>query len=90
VEDTGTGIPEEVRSRVFDLFFTTKEVGQGTGQGLALVHAIVVERHGGTVRLETKLGVGTAFIVRLPVDQSPAPCAAAGLPGTEAAKNEDL
>ena len=68
VEDTGVGIPEEIRSRVFDLFFTTKEVGQGTGQGLALVHAIVVEKHGGTIRFETQVGRGTAFIIRLPVN----------------------
>ena len=81
VEDTGAGIPEEIRPRVFDLFFTTKEIGQGTGQGLALVHAIVVERHGGTIRLETELGVGTAFIIRLPVGDPPAPCAAACPPG---------
>ena len=71
VEDTGAGIPEEIRPRVFDLFFTTKEIGQGTGQGLALVDAIVVERHGGTIRLETELGVGTAFIIRLPVGDPP-------------------
>ena len=47
MEDTGTGIPEEIRAHVFDPFFTTKEVGQGTGQGLAIAHAIVVEKHGG-------------------------------------------
>ena len=80
VEDTGTGIPEEVRPRVFDLFFTTKEIGLGTGQGLALVHAIVVERHGGTIRLETEVGVGTTFIIRLPVGDPAEPCAAAVRP----------
>jgi signal transduction histidine kinase len=68
VEDTGVGIPEEIRPRIFDLFFTTKDVGQGTGQGLALAHAIVVEKHGGTIGYETELGRGSTFIVRLPVD----------------------
>jgi signal transduction histidine kinase len=67
VEDTGMGIPEEVRPQVFDLFFTTKEVGRGTGQGLALAHAIVVEKHGGTIDFETEIGRGTTFVVRLPV-----------------------
>jgi signal transduction histidine kinase len=67
VEDTGTGIAEEIRSRVFDPFFTTKDVGQGTGQGLALAHAVVVEKHGGTIDFETEVGLGSTFIVRLPV-----------------------
>lgn len=67
VADSGTGIPEEVRNRVFDPFFTTKEVGKGTGQGLAISHAVVVEKHGGTLTFETEVGKGTVFIVRLPV-----------------------
>ncbi len=67
VKDTGTGIPEEIRSRVFDHFFTTKEVGQGTGQGLSIVHSIVTKKHGGTITFETESGRGTTFIVRIPV-----------------------
>jgi signal transduction histidine kinase len=67
VQDTGTGIAEEIRPLVFDPFFTTKDVGQGTGQGLSLAHAIVVEKHGGTIDFETEVGQGTTFIVRLPV-----------------------
>jgi signal transduction histidine kinase len=67
VRDTGTGIPEAARAKVFDPFFTTKEVGKGTGQGLAIAHAVVVKNHGGTIRFETEAGVGTTFIVRLPV-----------------------
>ena len=67
VRDTGTGIPIEVRSRIFDPFFTTKEVGKGTGQGLALAHSVVVQRHRGTIHFETQPGVGTTFIVRLPL-----------------------
>jgi len=67
VEDTGTGIPEDIQDRVFEAFFTTKEVGRGTGQGLALVWNIVVERHGGTVELDSEVGRGTCFTVRLPL-----------------------
>ena len=76
VEDTGGGIAAEIRSRVFDLFFTTKEVGQGTGQGLALTQAIVVDKHGGTIDFETEVGRGTTFIVRLPIDGCPPSSAA--------------
>jgi PAS domain S-box-containing protein len=67
ISDTGTGIPEEVRGRIFEPFFTTKAVGKGTGQGLALARAIVVEKHGGTITFVTELGKGTTFFVRLPL-----------------------
>lgn len=66
VEDSGCGIPAEVRSRVYDPFFTTKEVGRGTGQGLALCHAAVVERHGGKIDFHSEVGRGTAFTIELP------------------------
>jgi len=67
ISDTGTGIPEAARAKIFDPFFTTKEVGQGTGQGLSLAHAVVVQEHGGTLTFETELGVGTTFVIRLPL-----------------------
>jgi two-component system, NtrC family, sensor kinase len=67
VADDGTGIAEEVQPRIYDPFFTTKSLGQGMGQGLTLVHSVVVGRHGGTVRFETAAGRGTTFIVRLPL-----------------------
>jgi len=67
IQDTGTGIPEEIRPRVFDPFFTTRTVGEGTGQGLAIAHAIVVQGHGGTITFETETGRGTTFIIRLPL-----------------------
>jgi signal transduction histidine kinase len=67
IRDTGTGIPERARPRVFDPFFTTKGVGKGTGQGLAIAHAVIVEKHGGTIAFETEDGKGTAFIIRLPL-----------------------
>ena len=67
VKDTGMGIPESIQSKVFDHFFTTKEVGKGTGQGLTIAHSIIVEKHAGTISFETEFGQGTTFIVRLPV-----------------------
>jgi len=67
VADTGTGIPEAMRSKIFEPFFTTKAVGKGTGQGLAMVYGTVVKRHGGTVTFESTVGKGTTFIVRLPL-----------------------
>lgn len=70
ISDNGTGIPEDIRDRIFDPFFTTKEVGKGTGQGLSLVHSTVVGRHNGTITLDTEIGKGTTFIIRLPLCSS--------------------
>jgi two-component system NtrC family sensor kinase len=67
VADTGGGIPVEIRSRIFEPFFTTKEVGKGTGQGLALAHAAIVNRHQGQLWFESEMGIGTTFIIRLPL-----------------------
>lgn len=67
VQDDGCGIPMHVRESVFERRVTTKAVGRGTGQGLALAHAIVVKRHGGSIRFETETDVGTTFFVRLPI-----------------------
>ncbi len=70
IKDTGTGIPEGVREHIFEPFFTTKEVGIGTGQGLALAHSVIVKKHGGSLDFETEEGVGTTFIIRLPLYDS--------------------
>ena len=67
VQDTGTGISEDVQHNVFDLFFTTKEMGKGTGQGLAIAHDIIVNKHGGMLTFETEIGKGTTFVIRLPI-----------------------
>ncbi len=68
ISDTGTGISPENLTRIFDPFFTTKEVGRGTGQGLAIAHNIVVTNHKGSINVESVLGTGTTFIIRLPID----------------------
>lgn len=67
VSDTGTGIPEEAQAYVFNPFFTTKDVGRGTGQGLAIAQDIIVGKHQGELLFETEQGVGTTFIIRLPL-----------------------
>ena len=66
IGDTGDGIPEDVRARIFEPFVTTKEVGRGTGQGLALSRGIVVEKLKGSLHFETETGKGTTFFIRLP------------------------
>ena len=68
VSDDGGGIPAGVQARIFEPFFTTKPMGKGTGQGLALAHAIVVDRHVGKLTFESTVGLGTTFYVRLPLE----------------------
>jgi signal transduction histidine kinase len=66
IGDTGPGMPPEVAARAFDAFYTTKEVGSGTGLGLDIARRIVVERHGGTIAIDPRPGE-TVLRVRLPV-----------------------
>jgi signal transduction histidine kinase len=68
VSDAGTGIPPEVLPRIFDPFFTTKEAGEGTGLGLSLSLRTVTD-HGGRIEVDTVVGEGTTFTVRLPLEQ---------------------
>jgi len=68
VEDTGSGIPEAIRAKVFDRFFTTKKAGRGTGQGLAIARDIVVQRHKGTITFDSEVGRGTTFRIRIPIN----------------------
>lgn len=67
ISDTGTGIRADQQSRIFDPFFTTKPVGEGTGLGLSITYGII-ERHGGTISVESTVGVGTTFTLKLPIE----------------------
>ena len=66
IRDNGTGIPPEVKEKMFNPFFTTKPAGEGTGLGLSMSHDIVVKQHGGTIDVETEPGAFTEFIITLP------------------------
>jgi signal transduction histidine kinase len=68
IRDNGTGIPPEIREKIFNPFFTTKPTGEGTGLGLSMSHDIIVKQHGGRIDIETEPGVFTEFIVTLPRD----------------------
>jgi len=67
IADNGPGIPEELRQRIFDHFFTTKPVGKGTGLGLAISYQIIVEKHGGSLQCLSEPGKGTEFVVEIPL-----------------------
>jgi two-component system, NtrC family, sensor kinase len=69
ITDTGSGIPPEVRKRIFSAGFTTKPMGEGTGLGLSLTREIVEDTHGGRIWFDTAVGVGTTFFVRIPTQQ---------------------
>lgn len=73
LSDSGGGIPEKIHDRVFDPFFTTKSRGKGTGQGLAIAHRVVVEKHQGSLSFESEPGNGTTFIIDLPASSQELP-----------------
>ena len=70
VEDNGPGIDEEEQKHIFDPFYTTKEVGVGTGLGLSVSFAIIHDKHHGTIEVESVPGNGAKFIIKIPVDNS--------------------
>lgn len=67
ITDNGVGIPEEIRSKIYQPFFTTKPIGKGTGYGLSVVYDAIISAHGGQIELDTKVGVGTTFIFKIPI-----------------------
>ena len=67
VQDNGKGIPENIKSKIFQPFFTTKPTGEGTGLGLSLSYDIITKGHGGTLEVVSVKGEGAEFIVKLPV-----------------------
>ena len=67
ISDSGCGMPDEVKKRIFEPFYTTKGVGKGTGQGLAIAYDVVVDKHNGSMNVESQPGEGTTFIIRLPL-----------------------
>ena len=73
ISDTGAGIAPEIREKIFDPYFTTKEIGKGTGMGLAIVHGIV-KSYGGFISCHSQPGEGTVFHVFLPVIADDRPC----------------
>jgi signal transduction histidine kinase len=71
VEDHGCGIADEIRGRIFDYLFTTKEIGRGTGLGLSMVHSIVTSHFRGDISLRSRVGGGTRFTLRFPTSAEP-------------------
>src|SRR4030095_5434478 len=69
VKDNGNGIPQKVLSKIFQPFFTTKPTGEGTGLGLSLSYDIITKGHGGQLKVETKEGQGSEFIIQIPTNQ---------------------
>ena len=68
VEDNGAGMTEETRKRVFEPFYTTKPVGEGTGLGLSVSYTIITNNHNGSLEVQSEPGEGACFIVKLPMD----------------------
>jgi signal transduction histidine kinase len=67
ISDTGTGMTPDVLEKIYEPFFTTKPVGMGTGQGLAISRSAIVDKHGGTIDVISEVGVGTTFTISLPI-----------------------
>jgi two-component system NtrC family sensor kinase len=66
VWDNGTGIPSDIRDKLFQPFFTTKPTGEGTGLGLSITYDIVTQQHGGAITVQSEVGRYSEFIIRLP------------------------
>ncbi|MFZ0053416.1 MAG: ATP-binding protein [Pseudolabrys sp.] len=73
IRDNGTGIPPQVKDKIFNPFFTTKPAGEGTGLGLSISHDIIVKQHGGSIEIDTEPGQFTEIRVFLPRALAPLP-----------------
>lgn len=69
ITDSGSGMSEETKQRIFEPFYTTKKIGVGTGLGLSISHSII-EKHGGRIEVSSEIGIGTVFTIILPITQS--------------------
>ena len=68
IRDNGTGIPEEIRNRIFEPFYTTKEAGRGTGLGLSISYDLIVQKYGGRMTVDSKEHAFTEFTITLPAE----------------------
>ncbi len=66
MRDNGTGIPADIRDKLFQPFFTTKPTGEGTGLGLSITYDIVTQQHGGSIAVDSTVGEYSEFVIRLP------------------------
>lgn len=69
IADDGHGMPEAVQKRIFDPFFTTKPAGKGTGMGMSISYQIITEKHNGKLKCCSKPGLGTEFMIQIPIRQ---------------------
>lgn len=69
IKDNGSGMPDDVKKRIFDPFYTTKGVGKGTGQGLAIAYTIIKQKHSGSIDCSSSPNAGTSFTITLPIEQ---------------------
>jgi two-component system, NtrC family, sensor kinase len=67
IKDNGVGISSEVKQKMFDHLFTTKAVGKGTGLGLSIAYQIIVQKHQGTLEVNSVVGQGSEFIITIPI-----------------------
>ncbi|MEZ6135178.1 MAG: ATP-binding protein [Pirellulaceae bacterium] len=85
ISDSGTGIPKSQIGKIFDQFYTTKPIGKGTGQGLAIAHNVIVDKHHGNIEVESVIGEGTTFILKIPLETKTSAPASVALHNTEPA-----
>jgi two-component system, NtrC family, sensor kinase len=67
IADNGTGISSSIKDRIFDPFFTTKEIGKGTGMGMAISYQLITDKHKGKIKCFSDEGIGTEFVIELPL-----------------------